>query len=122
MDANRKTILFILQRAPYSSSATREALDAALAAAAFEQRVQLLFTGDGVWNLLPGQSPDVINSKDTSKMLQALSYYDIEEVYADAASLDERQFPAGQMAIPTQPLSGEALRMLVNNADCVIAL
>lgn len=122
MNTARKTILFILQRAPYASSAVREALDAALAAAAFEQDVQLLFTGDGVWNLLQGQQPEVIAGKDTSKMLQALSYYDIEAVYVDSPSLDARNLSAEQLAIPAATIAGDALRLLVKNADCVITL
>lgn len=122
MATARKTILFILQRAPYASSATREALDAALAAAAFEQDVQLLFTGDGVWHLLQGQQANAIASKDTSKMLQALSYYDIEAVYVDSVSISERNLPVDQLAIPAATIAGEELRMLVKNADCVIAL
>jgi tRNA 2-thiouridine synthesizing protein C len=122
MPDQRKTILFILQRAPYGSSAARETLDAALAAAAFEQTVQLLFTGDGVWQLLPAQQPEAIGSKDSSKMLQALDYYDIEAVYADAVSLAERGLSAEQSAIPVTALSGDALKQLIQSADCVIAL
>ena len=45
----KKSILFVVQHTPYGSSATQEALDAALATAAFEQNVQLFFSGDGVW-------------------------------------------------------------------------
>lgn len=119
---SRKTLLFILQRAPHGSSALREALDAALAAAAFEQRVQLLFSGDGVFALLPNQQVDAIHSKDTSKMLQALQYYDIDEVFFDAISLAERNIDAATLAIPAQAAGAEQLRELMHNADSVVAL
>jgi tRNA 2-thiouridine synthesizing protein C len=122
MTAAQKTLLFILQRAPYGSSATREALDAALAAAAFEQDVQILFTGDGIWNLLPEQDASSINSKDTSKMLQALSYYDIDDVYVDSVSLNERRLASTSLAIAAKSITGDDLRQLVKNADCVISL
>jgi tRNA 2-thiouridine synthesizing protein C len=117
-----KTILFILQCPPYGSSATREALDAALAAAAFEQHVQLLFSGDGIWNLLPEQAASSISSKDTSKMLQALDYYDIKDVFVDEISLQERGVSATQLAITSKPIGGDTLKQLINTADCVIAL
>jgi tRNA 2-thiouridine synthesizing protein C len=122
MTAIRKTLLFILQRAPYGNSATREALDAALAAAAFEQNVQILFTGDGVWNLLPEQDASSINSKDTSKMLQALDYYDISDVFVDEISLQERGISAAQFAIAAKTIGGDTLKQLIKTADCVIAL
>jgi tRNA 2-thiouridine synthesizing protein C len=122
MTAIRKTLLFILQRAPYGNSATREALDAALAAAAFEQNVQILFTGDGVWNLLPEQDASSINSKDTSKMLQALDYYDISDVFVDEISLQERGISAAQFAIDAKTIGGDTLKQLIKTADCVIAL
>lgn len=117
-----KTILFILQRAPYGSSATREALDAALAAAAFEQNVQILFTGDGAWHLSADQQADAISSKDTSKMLQALDYYDISDVFVDEISLQERGLSAAPLAIATKAIGGDALKKLIRTADCVVAL
>lgn len=122
MAATQKTLLFILQHAPYGNSATREALDAALAAAAFEQNVQLLFSGDGVWQLLADQQPDAISSKDTGKMLQALEYYDISDVFVDEISLQERGISATQLAIASKTIGGDALKQLVKAADCVIAL
>ena len=117
-----KTVLFILQRAPYGNSATREALDAALAAAAFEQNVQILFTGDGIWNLLTEQDAGSINSKDTSKMLQALDYYDISEVFVDDISLQERGIVSTQLSIAASTIGGEKLKELIKTANCVIAL
>lgn len=122
MTTPRKKILFILQRAPYGTSAAREALDAALAAAAFEQDVQLLFAGDGVWQLLPDQQPDAIHSKGIGKMLQALDYYDINQTFVDSVSLTDRQLDSAQLAIPVTAVTGTALQDLIRAADCVIAL
>ena len=117
-----KTVLFILQRAPYGSSATREALDAALAAAAFEQNVQILFTGDGIWNLLPEQDASSIDNKDTGKMLQALDYYDISEVFVDDISLQERGILPTQISIAASAIGGKKLKELIKTANCVVAL
>ncbi|HQQ64324.1 MAG TPA: sulfurtransferase complex subunit TusC [Pseudomonadales bacterium] len=118
----KKNILFILQHAPHGNSSTRESLDAALACAAFDQQVQLLFIDEGVWNLLPGQHAGAINSKDTGKMLGALAYYDIRDVFADSFSLQARQLPADALAIPVTILPADAVRALVKHADCVIQL
>lgn len=117
-----KTVLFILHSAPYGSSTARETLDAALAAAAFEQNVQLLFIGDGVWHLLPNQQADALASKDTGKMLQALGYYDISDVYVDSVSLEERQLTGESLAITAKVLDKNTLQEIVRKADCVISL
>jgi tRNA 2-thiouridine synthesizing protein C len=121
-ETSRKKILFIMQRAPYGSSTAREALDAALACAAFEQNVQLLFTGDGVWQLLPLQNAAVVGSKDIGKMLGALAYYDINGIFVDHASLQARELTVDQLAIPVISLDTTTLRQLVQEADCVISL
>ena len=122
MKAQHKTILFVLQHAPYGSHATRETLDAALAAAAFEQDVQLLFSGEGIWCLLAGQHSESIDSKNIEKILQALAYYDINDVYVDAISLSERQLSASDLAIAATPLAGAEIAALLQRADCVLAL
>lgn len=122
MDERRLRLLLILQRPPYGGPATREALDAALAAAAFNINVQLLFTGDGVWQLQPGQQPDSIAAKSIEKMLGALSYYDIQAVFVDAVALASRGLSAEALAIPAVPVDAETLRQLVREADQVIAL
>ena len=46
-DAARKRALVIIRHSPYGSSLGRAALDTALAMAAFEQPVDILFMGDG---------------------------------------------------------------------------
>lgn len=122
MDTTCKTILFLLQRAPYGSSHTREMIDALYAASAFDQNVHLLFTGEGIWQLLPGQHGSDIASKDVGKLLGALAYYDINALFVDRASLESRQLDSSQLALPVIPLGTEAMRTLLRDADCVVSL
>jgi tRNA 2-thiouridine synthesizing protein C len=118
----KKSILFVIQHAPYGSYATQETLDAALAAAAFEQQVQLLFSGDGVWSLVANQHSDAIQRKSIERLLHALHYYDIETVYVDADSLQARNLTAEHFSISTTALSADEQAALLRRADCVIAL
>lgn len=60
-------MLLVLRRGPYGNALARASLDVALAAAAFEQDVHLLFMDDGVWQLLPGQQPADIAAKNLHK-------------------------------------------------------
>lgn len=118
----KKSILFVIQHAPYGSHATQETLDAALAAAAFEQQVQLLFSGDGVWSLMADQHSDATQRKNIEKLLHALHYYDIETVYVDAHSLQARSLTAEHFSISTTALSADEQAALLRRVDCVIAL
>ena len=58
-----KRMLVVIRQPPYGSSLGRSGLDTALATAAFDQPVDLLFLGDGVLNLQPGQDSAVLGLK-----------------------------------------------------------
>lgn len=76
-------LLVVLRHVPQGSSWLREGLDAALVAAAFGQKVSLLFQGDGVAALVKGQGPGALGQKGTSATLDMLAMYDIESIYVD---------------------------------------
>ena len=82
--------LAICSYSPGQQLMAREALDAILATAVFNQSVRVFFCGDGVWQLLPGQGDYSGSEKPLSQSLGALPLYDVEAVYADASSLEER--------------------------------
>lgn len=83
-------LLLVQQQPPYSSASANEALDLALAAGAFEQKVALLFIDDGVYQLLNDQEPSSLQQKNIEKMLAALGIYGITKIAAENASLYER--------------------------------
>ena len=55
-------VLVICRASAAGGPRAREAVDLALAFGAFDQQVSLLFAGDGVLNLMPGQSEDGVRS------------------------------------------------------------
>ena len=85
-----KKILFISRQPPYGSFHPREALDALLAATAYEQDLGVLFMDDGVFQLLENQNPTNIYQKNLGASLKALEFYDVENIYVDAQSLAAR--------------------------------
>lgn len=117
-----KKILFIQHKAPYGSESPSETLDAALVCAAFGQAVSLLFQGDGVWQLLPEQQGQALDRKTLIAQLGALPLYDIEQVYADAASLHDRGLSAEQLGLPVTLLESEALRELLAAQEAVLRI
>jgi tRNA 2-thiouridine synthesizing protein C len=114
----KKRIAVVCRHSPYGGSYPREALDTALAAAAFDQPVTLVFMGDGVWQLLPEQRPD--SGKSLEKQLGALPLYDIDTLYVEAESLAQRGLDAAELALPVQVLSSTALADLLAGQDVVL--
>jgi tRNA 2-thiouridine synthesizing protein C len=114
-----KTILFIAQHPPYGSSKSRELLDIALAASAFEQQVSLLFIADGVFILADQQQPDTLQLKDISKTLKLLPMYGVDKLYAQAQALNQRTLTA---ANTVQIISNLEIQQLINQHDVVINL
>ena len=85
-----KNILFISRHAPYGSATAKEALDALLAAAAYEQPLSLLFMDDGVFQLLAQQDPSEIDQKSFTSMLPVLPLYEVENIFVHWESLQQR--------------------------------
>jgi tRNA 2-thiouridine synthesizing protein C len=82
-----KKYLIIMQHSPYESSLALEGLELALAIAAFNQEVSLLFMGPGVLQLTSNQNPDPLVHKEFTKAYTGLSLFGINDVYACQDSL-----------------------------------
>lgn len=116
------TYLFLLSRSPYGSTLAREALDMALAAAAFEQNVQLAFIGDGVFQLLAEQQADIKQRKNIAKTLPVLGLYDIDDIYVDQDALQTRGLITEDILPQAKPLNMQQLQQLISQADTVMSL
>lgn len=102
-------LTYVFRSAPHSSSAGREGIDALLAASAYCEGISVIFIGDGVYQLLHGQEPKEILSKDYAPMMKLFDLYDIEHVFVCRSSLDERGLAQADLVIPVQALSEKAL-------------
>jgi tRNA 2-thiouridine synthesizing protein C len=88
-----KKFLYVNRKAPYGTIYALESLEVVLIGAAFDQDVSLAFIDDGVYQLKKDQKTSVdagIGMKDFSKTYFALGDYDINKIYVDKESLDER--------------------------------
>jgi len=110
--APRRSVLVVCRTAPYGRSRARDAVDVAMAFAAFDQPVTLLFLGDGVLALASGQRPAPEFSRSLDKLLGTLADYGIEEVHADAAALAARGLDAQDLALPVRLAGPVELREL----------
>lgn len=75
-----KKLGFVFSSAPHGSAAGREGLDAVLATSNYSEDLVLFFVGDGVMQLLAGQSPDTVLCRDYISTFKMLSLCDVEGV------------------------------------------
>jgi tRNA 2-thiouridine synthesizing protein C len=115
------SILLVLRHSPYSSQIAREALDAALTAAAFEVPVSLLFLNDGVYQLISEQQPEQLRAKNLSKALPALALYDIDQIYTSKSCLDIRGLNAAALCITAEPLDDAAVARLFHQYQHILS-
>jgi tRNA 2-thiouridine synthesizing protein C len=85
-----KKFMYMNTKAPYGTIYALESLEVVLIGAAFEQDVSLAFIGDGVYQLAKGQNTDGIGMKNFSPTYSALGDYDVNKIYVEKESLEER--------------------------------
>ena len=85
-----KKFLYVNRKSPYGTIYALESLEVVLIAAAFEQDVSLAFLDDGVYQLKKGQDTDGVGMKNFSPTYKALGDYDVNRIYVEKESLEER--------------------------------
>ncbi len=115
-----KTLAILNAKAPYASSAGKDALDIALIFGSFEQAVSLFFQGDGVWQLIQGQDGSIISVKDYLKTFGAFEFYDIEDIYVCQASLEARNLPAKFHIEEVQVLNQQAFAQKLTSHQTIL--
>jgi tRNA 2-thiouridine synthesizing protein C len=111
-----RNLLFLISHPPQRGALARELLDAVLVAGVFEQRVTLLFVGDGAYQLLDSGGRD----GNIARNYRALPSYDIDAVYVDRAALRERGLDGAQLVLPVRSIGRAAIRRLLAAQDAVI--
>lgn len=121
-DTSRKRTLVVIRHSPYGSSLGRAALDTALAMAAFEQPLDILFMGDGLAQLLPGQDSQAIGVKNIGKLIGSLPLYGIEFAYADAAGVERFGLDPAQAPVPLKLLDRASINSLMLASDHLLGM
>ena len=114
-------LVLLTRRGPYGSTAPREALDAALAAAAFEVPVTIVFDGDGVWQLHRRQTPTQLGEKNLGANLEALPLFEVEDLRVTRRALDARGLVPEDLLLPVEVLDVDGLAALLASADQVLS-
>lgn len=85
-------LAFLFTQAPFGNMASREGLDALLAASAFcnEDEIAICFLNDGVFNLIANQTPQKILQKDHISTFKLIELYDLTECFVCQKSIEKR--------------------------------
>lgn len=116
-----KKILFVNTKAPYGSSMARDALDALLAASAYEQDLSVLFLGEAVFQLLTHQNPKDIGMKSLGATLPVLPMYDIEKIFIQESALLARGLTADDLVLPATVLGEDAIAALMGSQEAILS-
>lgn len=117
---NRKRFLCVNRRAPHGTIYALESLEVVLAAAAFEQRVTVLFLDDGVFQLVKGQKTDALGVKDFSPTYKALEMYEVERVVVERESLNRRGLSEDDLIVPADVLAEDEISELFESHDILL--
>ncbi|GAA6133434.1 sulfurtransferase complex subunit TusC [Oceaniserpentilla sp. 4NH20-0058] len=113
-------ILIIQRHAPYGSSLAREGIDFALTSAAYEQNISILFSGDGVFQLLENQNSKNIHLKNHKGALEVLPLYDIEQLYAVKEDMEARNINAGDILSIASIITRKESKQLIHRHEKIL--
>jgi tRNA 2-thiouridine synthesizing protein C len=119
-----KKFLYLNRKAPYGSIYALESLEVVLIGAAFEQDVSLAFIDDGVYQLKNNQQTSVssgIGVKDFFKTYRVLEGYDVEKLYVDKKSMQERGLTEDDLLVPVEILDEAQMAELMEQQDVILS-
>ncbi|MBW7850196.1 MAG: sulfurtransferase complex subunit TusC [Rhodospirillales bacterium] len=116
-----KKFMFVNRKAPYGTIYALEVLEMVLISAAFDQDVHLAFVDDGVYELKKGQDTAGIGMKNFSNTYRALEGYDIEKLYVEKESLEERGLTEADLVVPVEVVSRAGMAELMDGMDVVLS-
>ncbi len=119
-----KKFLYVNRKAPYGTIYALESLEVVLIGAAFDQDVSLAFIDDGVYQLKKDQKTSVdsgIGMKDFSKTYRALEGYDVEKLYVDKKSMEERGLTQDDLNVDVEVLDDAQMAEIMEQQDVVLS-
>ena len=115
-----KKFLYINRRAPHGSMYAHEALEVVLIGAAFDQDVSLAFIDDGVYQLKKNQDTSDINTKNFSKTYGALEMYDVEKLYVEKESLEQRGLSEDDLMVDVKILTSDEMKKIITDSEVIL--
>ena len=105
-----RSVLYIVRRPP--GPLADEATDLMFVSGVFEQPTSVLFTGDGVRQL--------VGLADRQSSVKALPTYDVEALHVAADALAQRGLTKADLGLPVRLADEGAVRELLRSHDVII--
>ena len=115
-----KKIMHVMREAPHGTIYTYEGLEMILIMAAYDQDISVAFIDDGVYALKKDQNTEDIEIKGFSKTFGALDGYDVEKLYVDQISLEERGLTEDDLVVDVEILSSAEIGKFMAEQDLVV--
>ena len=115
-----KKIMHVVRKAPHGSIYAYEGLEMVLIMASYDQEVCMCFIDDGVFALVKNQDTSGIEIKGFMKTLGVLADYDVENLYVDQTSLEERGLTEDDLYVPVQVRTSDELGKLMHEQDVLV--
>jgi len=115
-----KKIMHVMREAPHGTIYTYEGLEMILIMAAYDQDISVAFIDDGVYALKKDQNTEDIEIKGFSKTFGVLDGYDVEKLYVDQISLEERGLTEDDLVVDVEILSSAEIGKLMTEQDVVV--
>ena len=119
-DETVKKIMHVMRKAPHGTIYTYEGLEMILIMAAYDQDISVAFIDDGVYALKKGQDTEGIEIKGFSKTFGALEGYDVEKLYVDQISLEERGLTENDLVVDVDVLRSAEIGKIMAKQDVVV--
>ena len=115
-------IAIIQRQSPFNSSSGREALDLILALAAVEHHLTVIFSGDGIYQLLPVNLNNAFSLKRYQQGFKLFGLYEIDQLYVCHQSMEQRQIKLGDLALTAQQLDPLSLQQLLIKQQHIVCI
>jgi len=115
-----KKFMYVNRKVPYGTIYALEVLEMILISAAFDQDVHVAFLDDGVYQIKKGQNTAASGMKNFSPTYRALEGYDIEKLFVEKESLEERGLTEADLVVPVEVMSRADLAALMAEMDVVL--
>ncbi|HKI74907.1 MAG TPA: sulfurtransferase complex subunit TusC [Pseudomonadales bacterium] len=115
-----KKLMFVQTHAPHGSLFGQEGLDAILMGTAFAECTVLLLA-DGIFQLLDGQTPAALGTRDYSVTYGALKDYGVSTIYCSASDLATRGLVPSDLTVDVTPVDDDRIKALFAEHDVIFS-
>lgn len=112
--------MHVMRHAPHGTIYSYEGLEMILIMAAYEQYLSVVFIGDGIYSLKKNQDTAGIGIKGFAKTFMALDGYDVEKLYVDRISLEERGLSEDDLVVDVEVVESARIGELMKEQDVII--